>query len=348
MMADRKLALTLSAALVGALTLAGCSPEPTASAADSEESRIAADAARSAASAVDELVAANDALLVRVAELETRLAQAGPASPPARERIVERVIERPAGQPSYAGSPPLARDEDFTASDTAPAAFPAPRSDGYQDPAVLADVAVSDDESWRTRPAARDLPRPLESEPARDDIRREPTYRRLTIEAGTPLELEILDPISTSISQPGDRFRARLTGHLLAGRDVAIRDGAEVTGRVVDVRGNKRIGGRPALELELDTIELPDGTSTPIVASWSIQGKSQTPKDAATIGGATVGGAILGRIFDKGEGEVLGGLIGAAAGTAVARQRVGKPIVLEPGAALSMTLDAPLEVRIRR
>ena len=51
--------------------------------------------------------------------------------------------------------------------------------------------------------------------------------------------------------------------------------------------------------------------------------KNQTPRDAATIGGAPVGGAILGRSLDDGEGDVTGGLLGAAAGTAAARQVVG-------------------------
>ena len=81
--------------------------------------------------------------------------------------------------------------------------------------------------------------------------------------------------------------------------------------------------------------------------SWSTTGKSQTPRDAATIGGATVGGAILGRILDDGDGDVIGGLVGAAAGTAAARQMIGKPLVVGDGAVLNMHLRAPIAVRVR-
>ncbi|HVR31019.1 MAG TPA: hypothetical protein VMS86_15970, partial [Thermoanaerobaculia bacterium] len=216
------------------------------------------------------------------------------------------------------------------------------------DRSVAADVSIDDD--WRTRTVSRDLPRPSSREPVRDVVRRpEPAYRRVTVGAGTPIAIEILDPISTRSSQAGDTFGARLAGDLLAddGR-VAIRDGARIRGQVVEVRRSQRIGGRPALAIELDRIELPDGSTAPLAASWSVRGKNQTPKDAATIGGATVGGAILGRIFDKGDGEVVGGLVGAAAGTALARQKVGQPIVLDTGEVVSMTLRAPIEVRVRR
>jgi hypothetical protein len=237
--------------------------------------------------------------------------------------------------------------EDVTGASTA---YDDPADDagiGYQDRSVATDVSLRDDD-WRTRTAdiRRDLPR--RREPERDVRRREPTYRRVTVEPGTKIAVTVLDPISTRYSQPGDTFRARLAGDLLDenGR-VAIRDGAEVRGHVTEVKKNQRIGGRAALAIRLDRIELPDGSSAPVTAAWSTTGKSQTGKDAATIGGATVGGAVLGRILDKGDGDVIGGLIGAAAGTAVAHQKVGKPIVLGQGAVLRMTLRSPIEVRVR-
>jgi hypothetical protein len=170
----------------------------------------------------------------------------------------------------------------------------------------------------------------------------------LTIEEGTAIAVEILDPISTRYSRPGDSFNARLASDLLAdnGR-VALREGASISGHVAEVKKSQRIGGRASLLVTMDTIELPDGSTAPLEAAWSTQGKSQTAKDAATIGGATVGGAILGRILDHGDGDVIGGLLGAAAGTAVARQKVGQPITLDSGAVINMHLRAPIEVRVR-
>jgi hypothetical protein len=221
------------------------------------------------------------------------------------------------------------------------------RYDGgdYQATPVLADARPD----WSTPSRLRDVPRPNSPPPPRDVEReREPTWRRLTIEEGTPIAVEILDPISTRYSRPGDSFNARLASDLLAdnGR-VAIREGAEIVGHVAEVKKSQRIGGRASLLVTMDRIDLPDGSSAPLEAAWSTQGKSQTAKDAATIGGATVGGAILGRILDHGDGDVIGGLLGAAAGTAVARQKVGQPIVLGSGAVIHMHLRAPIDVRVR-
>lgn len=370
MMANRKRSLLLCTASVPALLIAtavtGCSRDTTASAADNEAARAANDAARSAAlasgvasDAVDNLVAANDALLERIEVLETRLESRSVATDRADSISASRARD-------FDTEPRVlvpARDDSYRTADyieerqgVAPATYDAPSSrwdEGYEERGTLysdsghaRDVALRDDQ-WRARPVSRDLPRPRA--PVRDEVRRsEPSYRRVTVDEGTPIAIEMLDPISTRYSQTGDAFTARLAGDLLAddGR-VAIRDGAKVTGHVSELRKSQRIGGKPAITVVLDRIELPDGSSAPLQAAWATQGKSQTPKDAATIGGATVGGAILGRILDKGDGDVIGGLIGAAAGTAVARQKVGQPIVLDSGAILRMTLRAPIEVRVR-
>ena len=343
---NRKHVLTVSAGLLSmTLALTGCSREVGAD----EATRAASDAARSAAeatgaarSAVDELVDANQALLHRVGELESRLAQA-------EGRDVERVS---AAAPRYEDDYRYERNRTRTYSQSVSAAYedavPEPSrteyrydDDRYQAQPALADV------DWNTPSRFRDVPRP-QSPPPREEVRREATYRRLTIDEGTPIAVEILDTVSTKYSRAGDAFNARLAKDLLAdnGR-VAVRRGADIRGHVAEVKKSQRIGGRAGIVLVMDTLELPDGSNAPIEAAWSTTGKSQTPKDAATIGGATVGGAILGRILDDGDGDVIGGILGAAAGTAAARQMVGKPLVVGDGAVLNMHLRAPIAVRVR-
>jgi type IV secretory pathway VirB10-like protein len=375
-MYDRKLTTLLSAtalpALLTAMTVMACSRDTTASNGQTEAERAANEAARSAAlasgvasDAVDNLVAANDALLLRIEELEGRLERTGgtaqqeqlsrfesyaPAAP-ARDnyRTADYVEPRASEAPVTTYQAPSSRwdvgyDERDAAADD--------RSDvAYEERNAATDVALRNDD-WRARTISRDPPLPSRDRDRTPDRevprRREPTYRRLTVDAGTPISIRIRDEISTRYSRVGDSFNARLANDLLAdnGR-VAIPAGAAVTGHVSEVRKSQRIGGRTALTVSLDRIELPDGSTAPLRAAWATKGKSQTPKDAATIGGATVGGAILGRILDKGDGDVIGGLVGAAAGTALAKQKIGKPIVLGNGALLRMHLRAPIEVRVR-
>ena len=97
MKTDRKHVLTVSAALVATtLTFAGCSREVGNASAD-EAARSAAEATGAARSAVDELVDTNNALLLRVDELESRLATAEGGR-------VERT-SAPAVESSYSAEP---------------------------------------------------------------------------------------------------------------------------------------------------------------------------------------------------------------------------------------------------
>ncbi len=58
---------------------------------------------------------------------------------------------------------------------------------------------------------------------------------------------------------------------------------------------------------------------------------------------------MLGRILSKNnktKGTVIGGVLGAAIGTAVARENQGDPVALEPGTPVVIALDLPVHVAI--
>jgi hypothetical protein len=128
---------------------------------------------------------------------------------------------------------------------------------------------------------------------------------------------------------------------LLNGR-VAIAAGSTITGRVVAVQPAAKLGGRAQLNLEFATLRDASGRESPIAASFHGQGKSQTKKDAATIGGAAVGGAILGRAIGKDrKATVLGALVGGAIGTGIAAKNGREEVTLPEGIAIEIHLDSP-------
>lgn len=175
---------------------------------------------------------------------------------------------------------------------------------------------------------------------------REPVEK--TVPSGTELKLELVDSVSSAESQAGEGLQARVLEDLLVDGQVAIPAGSNVTGRVVAVHGLKAIGGRAFLSLEFTSVETPAG-EVPIHAAWSRVGKSETKKDAAIIGGSAAGGALLGRALsdhNKGKGTLLGGLIGGAAGTAVAAGTKGEEIQLPSGTTLSVHLRAPVTLTV--
>lgn len=178
-----------------------------------------------------------------------------------------------------------------------------------------------------------------------------PVARYATVPAGTPVEIEFLDGVSSRVSSPGDRFAARVTHNVVVGGDVAIPAGSKVRGTVTEAVSLKKIGGRAKLGLEFQQLVLPSGGSVPVDATFATVGKSETGRDAATIGGAAAGGAVLGRATagrkDRDRNTVLGAIVGAAVGTAVASKTAGQEVDIPAGTVIDIVLDQAVEVRLR-
>ena len=164
----------------------------------------------------------------------------------------------------------------------------------------------------------------------------------LTVPSGTVLAVEFQQTLSSAKSRSGDRFTARVVEPVLVNGKVAIATGSIVSGRVVQVQPSKKFGGRAQLNLEFTSLEVASGGQSPISASFHGKGKSQTKKDAATIGGAAAGGALVGRMIGKDtEATVLGALVGGAIGTGIAANNKGQEVTLPEGMAIEIQLDSP-------
>jgi hypothetical protein len=171
----------------------------------------------------------------------------------------------------------------------------------------------------------------------------------VNVPAGTVMEVEILEGLSSQTSEAGDIFRARVASDVASDGAVGIPAGSEIVGVVTEAVPLGKVGGRARLGLKFTDLVLPNGRTVPIDASLVQQGANETRKDAATIGGAAAGGAILGRVLskkDRSKGTVIGAIIGAAAG-AVLASRNGDEVVIPEGTKLDLKLDNELEVRAR-
>ena len=125
--------------------------------------------------------------------------------------------------------------------------------------------------------------------------------------------------------------------------------GSVVSGTVTQAKSLKKIGGRARVDVEFNTLELTSGRTAAIHSTFFERGKSETKKDAATIGGATAGGALLGRLIkddDKSKGTLIGAVVGAAAGTAIAAKTDGEEVVITSGTRVSIELLEQVTVTI--
>ncbi|HWM92565.1 MAG TPA: hypothetical protein VN493_17505 [Thermoanaerobaculia bacterium] len=171
------------------------------------------------------------------------------------------------------------------------------------------------------------------------------------VPAGTVMEVELLEGLSSQTSEPGEIFRARIASNVGSDGSVGIPAGSEVVGVVTEAVPLGKVGGRAKLALKFTDLILPSGKTVPIQASLVQQGRNETGKDAATIGGAAAGGAILGRVLnkkDRSKGAVIGAVIGAAAGAVLASRTPGEEVVIPEGTRLDLKLDDGIEVRPRR
>jgi type IV secretory pathway VirB10-like protein len=206
--------------------------------------------------------------------------------------------------------------------------------------------------SAEAAPAPRPEPEP-ESEEPRPEVREEtpqpPRMTSVTVPAGEVLDVKFTQTLASDSSAPGDSFRVRVAQDVMADGEVAIPAGSEIVGEVTEAVPLPKIGGQAKLALRFTDLVLPSGYTVPIQASFVEQGRRETGRDAATIGGGAAAGAILGRILGKGnrsKATVIGAIIGAAAGTAIASKTPGEEVVIPSGTQVSLKLDDAVRVKV--
>lgn len=174
-----------------------------------------------------------------------------------------------------------------------------------------------------------------------------PRFETVTIPEGTLVAIAFDDGLSSETAVAGDTFTATVTAPVSVDGRLVVAEGARVSGEVVEAVPGKKIGGTARLDLAFTEMAVSGGGSMPIAARILAEGKRQTKKDAATIGGATAGGALLGNILGdrkgkEADGTKIGAVVGAAVGTAIAATNENDPVVIEAGAVVDIALEAPV------
>ena len=203
----------------------------------------------------------------------------------------------------------------------------------------------------KPKPAApKPTPKPAAEAP-REEAPKPVETVVVTLPAGTSIDLTMVDSIGSKISKTGDVFQARVEKDVVYDGAVVVPAGSTVTGVVTEAVPLGKIGGTAKLSIEFTGTVTPSGETLSVHGVLAQEGKSESGKDAATIGGGAAAGAILGRALskdNKAKGTVLGALAGAAAGGVVASKTKGEEIEIPAGFAFTMQTDRPVEVRIRR
>jgi len=171
-----------------------------------------------------------------------------------------------------------------------------------------------------------------------------PPPRPVTIPDGTVIQIRMIDSIDSATNQPGDRFRATLDTPITINDKVIVPQGADIEGRVAELKSAGHFEGKPQIALQLTALNVNGRRYSLNTNQYSREGASRGKNTAEKVGGGAVLGTIIGAIAGGGKGAAIGGVIGAGAGGGVQAASKAPAIHVPSEALLSFTLESPLTV----
>jgi type IV secretory pathway VirB10-like protein len=227
-----------------------------------------------------------------------------------------------------------------TAPPAAPAgpAYEAPRAERAAPPRAPSTRGTTARRSDRVdrAPAAEPIDIPAEEarrEPAAAPMTsaREVNRERMSIPAGTELQLVLESDLSSATANEGDPVTARVSRATSPDGNVLLPGGTVLKGRVYRADAAGRVKGRSRLSVDFDRIVVRGVEHRLDTTAIDVEGPDSHGRDAAIIGGSTVGGAIVGGILGGGSGAKKGAVVGAVGGTGAVLATRGKDVVIPSG-----------------
>ena len=198
-----------------------------------------------------------------------------------------------------------------------------------------------------SRPAPSTPPAATRPAPSTPPV---PKTIAVTVPEATPLNVKLEENLNSGVNHEGDTFKATLVQAVIVGDRVVLPEGSTIEGTLTSVvpatKGIKESGG--SMTLSFDRITTPSGATAAMAASFAQQAKS-TAKKAGTIGGSAAGGALLGKVLGGSTKDAaIGAVVGGAIGTGVAAGTKGSELKLEAGTPMTITLEQPITLQMKR
>jgi hypothetical protein len=174
-----------------------------------------------------------------------------------------------------------------------------------------------------------------------------PTYREVTLPAGTALPLELKTAVASDTSQVEDTVRATLRRAITLDGAQVLPAGTEVVGAVTNAERSARVKGRAKIAFRFTSLQHA-GDRYDIRTEAIARTAAATKRDDATkIAVGAGAGAAVGALLGGGSGAAKGAAIGGAGGTGVVLATRGKEVRLGPGADVNTKLTSPLTIRVK-
>jgi hypothetical protein len=174
-----------------------------------------------------------------------------------------------------------------------------------------------------------------------------PTYREVTLPAGTTLPLELKTAVASDTSQVEDSVRATLRRAVTIDGTQALPVGTEVVGAVTNAERAGRVKGRATVAFRFTSLQHAGDRYDIRTEAISRTAAATKGEDATKIAVGAGAGAAVGALLGGGSGAAKGAAIGGAGGTGVVLATRGKEVRLGPGADVNTKLTSPLTIRVK-
>ena len=168
-----------------------------------------------------------------------------------------------------------------------------------------------------------------------------------TIPTGSKIVVRMIDSINSETNKVGEEFIAVLDEPVSLDGIEVIPKGADVRGRIVNLREAGRLAGSAELGLELTQV-IVNGIPYSVTTSEYEEvgeGRGKQTAERVAIGGGI--GALIGAIAGGGKGAAIGAGVGGGTATAVQVLTKGEKLNIPSETKLEFTLRAPLVVAAR-
>ena len=167
----------------------------------------------------------------------------------------------------------------------------------------------------------------------------------VTMTKGMLLAIRTSEPLDSKKVKPGDYFQGTVAQSVYVGNVLAIPRGAQVTGRVVDVKKPGELKGGASIALQLTTLNLGGNSYSLATDVFDTSSPGKGGYTAGNTVGATALGAAIGAIAGGGPGAAIGAVAGAGVGLGASAATPGPRSVVPPESVLTFHLTTPATVQ---
>ncbi len=168
------------------------------------------------------------------------------------------------------------------------------------------------------------------------------------VPAGTPIKVQLNQPIRTATHRSGQTFFATLKDPVVVGKQVLIQAGVPFIGVIPQSRESGHFSGSALIELQLTRIILPDGATLPIsTETFKKTGRAHFLRNIGLIGIGTILGAGLGNLLGQIPGALIGIGFGGGTGAVLAYVTGKEDLFIRAGTDLGFKLERPLTLPIQ-